>query len=212
MIDLYSWTTPNGRKVHIMLEELGLAYTAHPIDIGAGDQFDPAFVAISPNNKIPAIVDHNGLGGHEYSLFESGAILLYLAEKTGCLMPSEPRAKFEVYQWLMFQMGNVGPMLGQAHHFNRAASETIDYAVARYEKEANRLYSVMDKRLGVSDYLAGEQYTIADIAVWPWLQAPEFQGVDIEAYPNVKCWSDAIGKRDAVQAGVNVLIGSKSNQ
>lgn len=211
MIDLYTWTTPNGHKVHILLEELGLAYKAHPINIGNGDQFDPEFLAISPNNKIPAMVDHDGPGGGDYSVFESGAMLLYLAEKTGRFLPSEPRAKFDVYQWLMFQMASVGPMLGQAHHFNRYAPETIDYAVTRYENEANRLYGVMERQLGATAYLAGDDYTIADIATWPWLRSAETQGVDISSYPNVKRWFDGIGERPAVQVGVDVLADYKTD-
>lgn len=211
MIDLYTWTTPNGHKVHILLEELGLDYTAYPIDIGAGDQFKPDFLAISPNNKIPAMVDRDGPNGGDYSLFESGAILIYLAEKTGRFLPSEPRARYDVHQWLMFQMGSIGPMLGQAHHFNRYAPETIDYAVTRYVNEANRLYDVMDRRLGEAAWLAGSEYTIADIATWPWLRSAETQGVNMADYPNVKRWFDAIDERPAVQSGLEVLAGHKTD-
>ena len=204
VIDLYSWATPNGHKIHIMLEETGLPYTIHPIDIGRGDQFKPDFLAISPNNKMPAIVDQDGPGGRPYSLFESGAILLYLAEKTGRLMPPEMRARYDVVQWLMFQMGNIGPMLGQAHHFRHYAPEQLPYAVQRYTNEANRLYGVLDRRLKDHDYLAGD-YSIADIAVWPWVRTPDRQGVDAAAFPHYKRWFEAINARPAVQRGVQVL-------
>ncbi len=205
MIELYTWPTPNGHKVHIMLEETGLAYNVHPIDIGAGDQFDPEFLKISPNNKMPAIVDPDGPSGEPVSLFESGAILIYLAEKTGRFYPTEPRARYQVLQWLMFQMGGIGPMLGQAHHFRIYAPETFDYAVDRYTKEANRLYGVLDRRLSESPYLAGPDYSIADIAVFPWLRSAERQGVKMEDYPKVKAWFDAIAARPAVERGVQVL-------
>ena len=165
MIDLYFWPTPNGWKITIMLEELGLPYTVIPVEIGKGDQFKPEFLAISPNNKMPAIVDPDGPGGEPISIFESGAIMIYLAEKTGKLMPTEPRGRVRVLEWLMFQMGTVGPMLGQAHHFRNYAPETIDYAVSRYTREAGRIYHVIDKRLEDNAYLAGEDYSIADIAV-----------------------------------------------
>lgn len=204
MIDLYTWTTPNGHKVHIMLEETGLAYSAHPVSIGAGDQFKPDFLAISPNNKIPAMVDHDGPGG-EYSLFESGAMLIYLAEKTGRFLPADERGRHATMAWLMFQMGSIGPMLGQAHHFIKYAPARIDYAVKRYSNEANRLYGVMDKRLAQSEYLAGDEYTIADIATFPWLRSSSSQGVDMADYPNVKRWFDGIDARPAVQRGLAVL-------
>ena len=170
MIDLYTWPTPNGHKIHIMLEEIGLDYRVIPIDIGAGDQFKPEFLKISPNNKMPAIVDPEGPDGQPISLFESGAILIYLAEKTGRFLPTEPRARFLVLQWLMFQMGHIGPMLGQVHHFLRYAPEKIPYAMDRYSNEAKRLYGVLDKRLGEVEFLAGDDYTIADMAVWPWVR------------------------------------------
>ena len=205
MIDLYSWPTPNGHKVHIMLEEVGLPYRVHAVDIGAGEQFKPDFLAISPNNKIPAIVDQDGPGGQPYSLFESGAILLYLAEKTGKLLPQEPRSRYDVVQWLMFQMGNVGPMLGQAHHFRHYAPEPIDYAINRYTNEASRLYGVIDRRLKDREYLAGGDYSIADIATFPWLRSWERQGQNIEDYPNLKRWFEAIAARPAVQRGLEVL-------
>ncbi len=204
MIELYTWPTPNGRKVQIMLEEVGLAYRAHPIDIGRGDQFDPAFLKISPNNKIPAIVDGQGPGGKPFALFESGAILMYLAEKTGKLMPQQTGARHRVIEWLMFQMGHVGPMLGQAHHFRHYAPEKIPYAVDRYTSEAGRLYRVIDKRLGDHEYLA-EKYSIADIATFPWLQSHERQGQDLDDYPNLARWFEAIEARPAVQRGLAVL-------
>ena len=206
MIDLYSWPTPNGHKVHIMLEECALPYRVHPIDIGKGDQFTPDFLAISPNNKIPALVDSEGPDGQPMSVFESGAILLYLAEKTGRFMPADTRGRYEVLQWLMFQMGGVGPMLGQAHHFRIYAPEKIDYGIARYTNEAKRLYGVMDKRIqhtGV--YIAGADYTLADIAIFPWLRSWENQGIDWADYPALKAWFDRIGERPAVQRGVQVL-------
>ena len=204
MIDLYTWPTPNGHKIHIMLEELGLSYNVIPIDIGAGNQFKPEFLAISPNNKMPAIVDHDGPDGTPYSMFESGAILIYLAEKTWRFMPSEIRARFEVLQWIMFQMGHIGPMLGQNHHFRRYAPEKIPYAIERYTNEAARLYGVLDKRLEGREYLVGD-YSIADMANYPWLRSHEAQGQDLNDFPNVKRWYEAIGTRPAVQRGVEVL-------
>ena len=205
MIDVYSWATPNGHKVHIMLEECGLPYRVHAVDIGAGQQFDADFLAISPNNKIPAIVDSDGPDGRPISLFESGAILLYLAGKTGRLLPEDTRGKYEVLQWLMFQMGGVGPMLGQAHHFRIYAPEKIDYAVERYSNEAKRLYGVMDKRLARSKYLGGPGYSIADIAIFPWLRSWKNQGISWSDYPHLKGWFDEIAHRPAVQRGVEVL-------
>jgi GST-like protein len=205
MIEVYSWATPNGHKVHVMLEECGLPYRVHAVDIGAGEQFDPAFLAISPNNKIPAIVDPDGPEGRPISLFESGAILLYLAGKTGRFLPESVTAKYEVLQWLMFQMGGVGPMLGQTHHFRIYAPERIPYAVDRYTNEARRLYGVMDKRLGHSRYLGGAEYSIADIAVFPWLRSWKNQGIDWNDYPTLKGWFDEIAGRPAVKRGVEVL-------
>lgn len=204
-IDLYTWPTPNGHKIHIMLEEVGLPYNVHAIDIGAGDQFDPDFLKISPNNKMPAIVDPDGPDGEPHSVFESGAILIYLAEKTGKLLPDDPRKRSEALQWLMWQMGGLGPMLGQAHHFLQYAPETIEYASNRYSNEAKRLYGVLDKRLGETRYLAGDEYTIADIAAWPWTRFPERQGVDRNDYPNFVRWFDEIAERPAVKRGVEVL-------
>jgi len=203
-IDLYTWSTPNGRKVSIALEELGLDYRVHPIDIGKGDQFAPDFLKISPNNKIPAIVDPEGPDGAPISIFESGAILLYLSEKTGKLMPTEPRARVAAMEWIMWQMGNFGPMLGQAHHFRRFAPEQIPYAVERYSKEAARLYGVMDKRLGEAAYLAGDAYSMADIITYPWAARHPWQGIELADYPNVKRWYDELSARPAVQRGMAV--------
>ena len=205
MIDLYTWPTPNGHKIHIMLEETGLPYKVHPIDIGAGDQFKPEFLKISPNNKMPAMIDSEGPGGKPISLFESGAMLLYLASKTGKFLPEDLRDRWSVLQWLMFQMGGVGPMLGQAHHFLIYAPEKIPYAMNRYSKEANRLYGVLDRRLGESELIACDEYTIADMAIMPWLRAPERQGVDIADYQRVQRWRDGIAARPAVQRGLAVL-------
>jgi GSH-dependent disulfide-bond oxidoreductase len=205
MIEVYSWATPNGHKVHIMLEECGLSYRVHAVDIGAGEQFDPAFLAISPNNKIPAIVDPEGPDGKPFSVFESGAILLYLAGKTGKFLPDSVAGKYEVLQWLMFQMGGVGPMLGQTHHFRIYAPEKIPYAIERYSNEAKRLYGVMDKRLARSKYLGGPDYSIADIAVFPWLRSWKNQGIDWKDYSYLKGWFDEVSARPAVKRGVEVL-------
>jgi len=209
MIDLYSWPTPNGMKVSIMLEEVGLPYEAHPINIGQGDQFTPEFLAISPNNRIPAIVDHEGPDGEPISIFESGAILMYLAEKTGKLWPQDGPEKWTTVEWLMWQMGGFGPMLGQAHHFRQYAPETIPYAVDRYTNESGRLYNVLDKRLGQAAYLAGDSYTIADIATFPWSRSIERQGHALDDYPNVKRWFEAINDRPAVQRGLKVLANRR---
>ncbi|MGZ5894169.1 MAG: glutathione binding-like protein [Caldimonas sp.] len=207
MIEVYSWATPNGHKVHIMLEECGLAYRAIPINIGAGDQFSPDFLAISPNNKIPAIVDPDGPDGAPISMFESGAILLYLAAKTGRFLPADVRGRYTTLEWLMFQMGNVGPMLGQAHHFRLYAPEKIPYAIERYSNEAKRLYNVIDKRLASRRFIVGEEYTIADIALFPWLRSWRNQGIDLDDYPHLKAWFESIAARPAVQRGVEVLAG-----
>jgi GST-like protein len=209
MIEVYSWATPNGHKVHIMLEECGLPYRVHAVDIGAGAQFDPDFLAISPNNKIPAITDTEGPDGAPISLFESGAILLYLAAKTGRFLPEDTRGKYEVLQWLMFQMGSVGPMLGQTHHFRIYAPEKLPYAIDRYSNEARRLYGVMDQRLAKSKYLGGKAYSIADIAVFPWLRSWKNQGIDWADYPHLKGWFDEIGARPAVKRGVEVLAAAR---
>ena len=205
MIEVYSWATPNGNKVHVMLEECGLAYRAIPVDIGAGDQFKPDFLAISPNNKIPAIVDPDGPDGQPISLFESGAILMYLAAKTGKFLPSDLRGRYRTLEWLMFQMGGVGPMLGQAHHFRMYAPEKIPYAIDRYSNETKRLYGVMDKRLESSRFIAADEYTIADIAIFPWLRSWQNQGIDWADFPTLKAWFDGIAARPAVQRGVEVL-------
>ncbi len=209
MIDLYSWATPNGHKVHIMLEECALSYTVHGIDIGAGEQFKPEFLKISPNNKIPAIVDSDGPGHAPISLFESGAILVYLAGKTGRFLPADVHGKYRALEWLMFQMGSLGPMLGQAHHFRLYAPEKSEYAINRYTNEAKRLYGVLDRRLAESAYLAGDEYSIADIASWPWTRSATNQGVDISEYPHFKRWFDAIAARPAVQKGVTVLAAAR---
>ena len=203
-IDLYTWGTPNGRKVSVMLEECGLPYTVHKIDISKNDQFTPKYVAINPNSKIPAIVDPDGPKGKKLTLFESGAILIYLAEKTGKFLTKDPIDRYIVLQWLMFQMGGVGPMFGQAHHFMRAAKEQIPYGIERYGNEAKRLYGVMDKRLGEAKYLAGGDYSIADIATYPWVARHEWHRVALEDFPNVKRWYDAIGARPAVARGMAV--------
>ena len=204
MIELYYWTTPNGHKITVFLEETGLPYKVHGIDIGAGAQFDPAFLKISPNNKIPAIVDSDGPDGKPISMFESGAILIYLAGKTGRFLPQDVRGKYVALQWLMFQMGGVGPMLGQAHHFRLYAPEKIEYAFNRYTNEAKRLYGVMVRRLGEVEYFAGE-YSIVDMAIFPWTRSHANQGVDLGEYPNVKRWYDAVAARPAVQRGLKVL-------
>ena len=205
MIEVYSWATPNGHKVHVMLEECGLAYRAIPVNIGAGDQFKPEFLAISPNNKIPAILDPDGPDGEPISIFESGAILLYLAAKTGRFLPADLRGRYRTLEWLMFQMGSVGPMLGQVHHFRLYAPEPIPYAVDRYSNEARRLYGVIDRRLGQSRYIAADEYTIADIAIFPWLRSWKNQGIVLEEFPALKAWFDGIAARPAVQRGVQVL-------
>jgi GSH-dependent disulfide-bond oxidoreductase len=209
MIDVYSWATPNGHKIHIMLEELGLPYRAHAVDIGAGDQFKPDFLSISPNNKIPAIVDADGPDGKPISLFESGAILLYLAGKSGKFLGHTDREKFNTLQWLMFQMGGVGPMLGQTHHFRIYAPEKIEYAINRYTNETKRIYGVIDKQLSQHPYLAGNEYTIADIATFPWIRSWKNQGVELSDYPHLKAWFDIISERPAVKRGVEVLASAR---
>ena len=198
MIDLYTAATPNGQKVHIMLEETGLPYNEHYVSIDKGEQFAPEFLAISPNNKIPAIVDHEGPGGETVSIFESGCILQYLAEKTGRFLPDSPLKRIETMEWLFWQMGGFGPMLGQAHHFRAYAPERIQYAYDRYSNEAQRLYQVLDRRLAGRDYVAAGEYTIADMAIFPWCRLHGRQGQDLADYPNVKRWFDAIAQRPAV--------------
>lgn len=203
MIQLYSFATPNGQKIHIALEELELPYTAHCVDITRGEQFDPEFLAVSPNNKIPAILDEDGPDGAPIAVFESGAILIYLADKTGRLMPSDPRGRSQVLQWLMFQMASVGPMLGQAHHFRQYAPLHIDYAVDRYTKEARRIYRVLDRQLEGREWVSGD-YSIADIAIFPWI-LPETQGQHIEDFPHLAAWLERMRERPSVQRGFDVL-------
>lgn len=205
MIDLYSWSTPNGHKVHIMLEECGLPYEAHAIDINRGDQLAPAFRAINPNGRIPAIVDRDGPGGQPLAMFESGAILLYLAEKSGRFLPAAGPARYAAMQWLMFQMSGIGPMFGQLYHFRADAVERVEYAVERYTREARRLYRVLDRRLGESQYLAGGEYGIADMATWPWTHGIDRQGHDPADYPNVVRWFEAIRARPAVQRAIKLF-------
>lgn len=200
MIDLYTWSTPNGRKVSIMLEELGIEYAVHSVNISQDEQFTPEFLAISPNNKIPAIVDRdNGL-----SLMESGVILMYLADKHGRFLPSAGEAHWRTIEWLMWQMGGAGPMLGQAHHFVHFNPDKSEYAKERYRNEADRLYGVLDRRLATQAYMAGADYTIADMATWPWIARFQWQGVDFPAYPNVLRWYRELADRPAVQRGYRV--------
>lgn len=210
MIDLYTWPTPNGAKVQIMLEETGLEYTVHPVNIGAGEQFAPDYLKINPNNKVPTIVDYDGPEGSSISVMQSGAILIYLAEKTGRFMPKNAPGRTQVIQWLMFDMGDLAPMLGQAHHFRQYAPEPIQYAIDRYTNEAARLYGVLDRRLAESEYVAGE-YSIADISMWPWIRLHDNQGQDFANFPNIERWFSAIASRPAVQAGMEVLAESKTD-
>jgi GSH-dependent disulfide-bond oxidoreductase len=203
LIELYTWGTPNGRKVSVMLEECGLPYAVHKVNIGQNEQFTAEFLAHSPNGKIPAIMDPQGPDGKPISMFESGAILVYLAGKTAKFLPASDRGKYEALQWLMFQMGGVGPMFGQTHHFMRAASVEVPYGIERYHKETKRLYGVLNERLGKAHYLAGE-YSIADIATYPWVARHEWHKVDLAEFDNVKRWFDKIGQREAVQRGMAV--------
>jgi GSH-dependent disulfide-bond oxidoreductase len=206
MIDLYSWATPNGHKVHLMLEECGIPYAVHAVDIGGGDQFKPDFLAMSPNNRIPAIIDHNGPDGKAISLMESGAILLYLAGKTGRFMPRSVKGKYECMQWLMWQMGGLGPMLGQAHHFRNYAPEKVDYAIDRYTTETRRLYAVLEKQLAKTEaFLTGKDYTIADMACWPWTRSHANHGISLDDFPNVKRWYETIEARPAAKRAVLIL-------
>jgi GST-like protein len=205
MIELYTWSTPNGRKVSIMLEECALPYNVHKINIGTNrEQFTPEYLKINPNGKIPSIVDPDGPEGKPYSMMESGAILIYLAAKTRKFMPNSERGKYDVLQWLMFQMGSVGPMFGQAHHFMRAKKDEVPYGSERYGNEAKRLYGVMDRQLEANEYLSGREYTIADIATYPWVARHEWHRVDLGPFPRVKRWYDAIGARPAVAKGMAV--------
>jgi GST-like protein len=203
MIDLYTWTTPNGRKVSIMLEELALPYRVHPINIGQGEQFKPEYVKINPNSKIPSIVDPEGPDGRPVTMMESGAILIYLAGKTGKLLPASVRDRYVALQWLMFQMGGVGPIFGQVHHFLRAAKEPVPYAIERYTKETRRLYGVLNDRLKDREFLA-DGYSVADIATYPWVARYEWHKTDLNDFPHVKRWFDAISARPAVQQGMKV--------
>ena len=205
MIDAYTWPTPNGHKIHIMLEEAGLQYRVHGVNIREGEQFKPEFLKISPNNRIPAIVDSEGPNGKPISLFETGAILLYLASKTGKFLPADMHARWSCMQWLMWQMGGLGPMMGQANHFRRYSKEKIQYAIDRYTNEANRLTRVLDGRLGEARYTAGKEYSISDMACFPWLRGAEARGVNIDEYPNVKRWFDEINARPAVQRALKTL-------
>ncbi len=199
MIDLYTFTTPNGRKASIMLEEVELAYNVHTIDITKNDQFTPEYVAINPNSKIPAIVDKDT----DTTVFESGAILMYLADKTGKFLPEEQKPRYQVIEWLMLQMGSIGPMFGQLNHFTKYAPEKIPYAIERYQKETLRLYGVLDKQLADKEYICGE-YSIADIATYPWVTIYEFQGMTLDNHPNLKRWHDTVSNRPAVQRGMKV--------
>ena len=205
MIEVHTWPTPNGHKVHIMLEEVGLPYEVKPVDINLGHQFHPDFLKISPNNRIPAIVDPNGPEGRPVSIFESGAILIYLAEKTGQFWPEDPRLRYSTLEWLMWQKGNVGPMFGQANHFSRYAPEEIPYAKERYENERRRLYGVLERRLSRCPFLAGEHYSIADIACFPWTRRHQSHDLELDSHPNFKRWFDQISERPAVQRGLEVL-------
>ncbi len=205
MIEAWTWPTPNGHKVHIALEELGLPYKVIPVNIGAGEQFKPEFLALTPNHRIPAIIDPDGPGGKRIELFESGAILIYLAEKTGRLMPTDPIEHYTCLQWLMFQMAGVGPMFGQYNHFAAYAPEKLPYAIERYSNEVKRLHRVLDKRLSEAVYLAGDEYSIADIATFPWIRNADRRGIDLAEYPSVKRWHDEIAARPAVMRGVEVL-------
>lgn len=204
MIELYTWGTPNGRKVSVMLEECELPYQAFPVNISKDEQFAPDFLKISPNNKIPAIVDSDGPDGQSISVFETGAILVYLAQKTGKFMPTDARKATDVMQWLMWQMGGAGPMMGQAHHFRRFAPEKIPYAIDRYTNETRRLYGVADKQLSEHEWLAADEYSIADIATFPWIARHEWQGMELEDFPNLKRWYDMIWARDPVKKGFEV--------
>lgn len=204
MIELYTWPTPNGHKAAIILEETGLDYRVHPVDIANGEQFAADYETINPNGKIPTIVDQDGPGGGPFAVFESGAILIYLAEKTGHFLSGDPRRRSQAIQWLMFQVGGIGPMFGQAQHFRRFAPQPLPYAIERYSTEAARLYRVLDKRLAASEFLAEGEYSVADIASYPWVSRHEWQGVSLADYPNVRRWVETVGRRPAVQRGMQV--------
>jgi GST-like protein len=202
MYDIYNWPTSNGRKINIMVEELGVEYKIHPIPIGKDAQFTPEFTALNPNQKIPAVIDQDGPGGKPYTLFESGAILMYMAEKHGKFMPTEMAARYEVVQWLMFQMGGVGPNFGQAHHFRRAAPEKVPYAIDRFTRETRRLWGVMNDRLAGRDWFANNEYSIVDMAIFPWTMRYEWQGISLDEFPNMKRWYEAMEARPGVQRGL----------
>ena len=204
MIDFYTWSTPNGRKVSIMLEECGLPYRAHAVNIGKNEQFTPQFIAINPNSKIPAIVDPEGPDGRPISIMESGAILVYLAGKTGKFLPQAVRGRYEVLQWLMFQMGGIGPMFGQVHHFLRAAKEPVPYAIERYTTETRRLYGVLDAHLATHEWLGGGEYSIAEMATYPWVARHEWHGVSLADFPNVARWAASLAALPAVEKGMKV--------
>lgn len=206
MYDIYNWPTSNGRKINIMVEELEVDYKIHPIAIGKDDQFTPEFTALNPNQKIPAVIDQDGPDGKPYTLFESGAILMYMAEKHGKFMPTEMAARYETIQWLMFQMGGVGPNFGQAHHFRRAAPEKVPYGIERYTKETRRLWGVMNDRLEGRDWFANNDYSIVDMAIFPWTMRYEWQGIALDEFPNMKRWFDAMEARPGVQRGLAAQV------
>ncbi len=204
MIDLYYWPTPNGHKITIALEEMGLPYSIKYVDISKGQQFKPEFLSFSPNNKMPAIIDYKGIDGTQYSVFESGAILLYLSQKTGLFFPSKMKQRINVWQWLMWQMASFGPMLGQVHHFNHYAPFKIDYAIERYVNEAIRLYGVLETQLSNDEYVAGSEYTIVDMAILPWTKNYERQGIDLVNFPNITRWREKLHNRKAIQKAYEI--------
>ena len=206
MYDIYNWPTSNGRKINIAVEELEVEYKIHPIAIGKGDQFSAEFTELNPNQKIPAVIDQDGPDGKPYTMFESGAILMYLAEKHGKLIPTDMTKRYEVIQWLMFQMAGVGPNLGQTHHFRRAAPEKVPYAIERFTNETRRLWGVMDKRLEDRDWLAADEFSIADIAVFPWAMRHEWQGVSLDEFPNMKRWYEIVESRPGVKRGLAAQV------
>ena len=210
MVTLYAWPTPNAHKISIMLEECEIDYKVVAVDITAGDQFKSEFLAISPNNRMPVLVDPEGPGGKEISIFESGAILIYLADKVCRFLPKHGNARYNVLQWLMFQMGNLGPICGQAHHFREASPERVPYAINRFTNEAERLYQVMEQRLKETCYLAGEEFSIADIASWPWVRVHRYHGQHWEGFPNVKRWFDDVTARPGVQKGMTLLLNKRA--
>ena len=206
MYDIYNWPTSNGRKINIAVEELEVEYKIHPISIGKGEQFSAAFTELNPNQKIPAVVDQDGPDGKPYTIFESGAILMYLAEKHEKLIPTDMTKRYEVIQWLMFQMAGVGPNLGQTHHFRRAAPEKVPYAIERFTNETRRLWGVMDKRLEDRDWLAADEFSIADIAVFPWAMRHEWQGISLDEFPNMKRWYEIVESRPGVKRGLAAQV------